>query len=565
MIEGRALNILVIYDFGKCIRNGDKMVQNKSIVVQVFVISLVLTLLFVGTAMGEVSKDGLVAEWHFDEGSGTVLKDSSGNGNDGTIYGATWVEGKYEKALSFDGVDDYVEIQDSNSLDITDEITIEVLINANNLETTQAIFTKGMDAKTNYRLWIMENGNPHFGFGRHNYWTWSTADEIISKNDWHLLAYTYTSGDLNSLKMYIDGEKIPSDWGYNTFGPDLVSNEYPAIIGKFYRDDLSLDTRFFDGIIDEIRIYNRVLSDSEILENGINSLSDTKQSTEDSIEYVPSGKAAVFQEDFNAENIEGWWLGFSHDPRHLPPNPYLYGNWRIEDGEFIQDKGGDHIVSLIEGRSFTDQIIEAKIKIKPTSGYAGITVWYKDENNWVNVFIYPKMGKIWVRSNVQGSTNDELYQYTSSYNTWYDLKLDADSELGTIIVYVDGVKIFSHTVNSLYKEGSSGLNCGNQGAYFDDVEITSESTIESQTEDPTTSIPDSSDTSSQLDSDGDGWSDEKEHSLGTNPYSIDSDNDGLNDPEDPNPNAPEQKTPGFEAISAITGLLAVACLLRRGE
>ncbi|MEA1864582.1 MAG: hypothetical protein U9N46_05215 [Euryarchaeota archaeon] len=39
--------------------------------------------------------DGLVAEWHFDEGSGSVLADSSGNGNDGVIHGATWVEGKF--------------------------------------------------------------------------------------------------------------------------------------------------------------------------------------------------------------------------------------------------------------------------------------------------------------------------------------------------------------------------------------------------------------------------------------------------------------------------------------
>jgi len=41
----------------------------------------------------QAQEDGLVAEWHFDEGAGSVLKDSSGNGNDGTIYGATWVDG----------------------------------------------------------------------------------------------------------------------------------------------------------------------------------------------------------------------------------------------------------------------------------------------------------------------------------------------------------------------------------------------------------------------------------------------------------------------------------------
>ena len=47
---------------------------------------------------------GLVGWWSFDEGSGTVAGDSSGNGNTGTIYGATWVTGIYGKALSFDGM-----------------------------------------------------------------------------------------------------------------------------------------------------------------------------------------------------------------------------------------------------------------------------------------------------------------------------------------------------------------------------------------------------------------------------------------------------------------------------
>ena len=62
------------------------------------------------------------------------------------------------------------------------------------------------------------------------------------------------------------------------------------------------------------------------------------------------------------------------------------------------------------------------------------------------------------------------------------------------------------------------------------------------------------------DSDGDGWSDVKERAMGTDPYSVDSDDDGINDPEDPNPTVPEQKTkiPGFEAGFAIAGLLVVA-------
>jgi hypothetical protein len=54
---------------------------------------------------------GLVGSWHFNEGSGTVAYDSSGNNNNGNLVnGPTWVDGKFGKALSFDGVDDYVDI-----------------------------------------------------------------------------------------------------------------------------------------------------------------------------------------------------------------------------------------------------------------------------------------------------------------------------------------------------------------------------------------------------------------------------------------------------------------------
>ncbi len=73
------------------------------------------------------------------------------------------------------------------------------------------------------------------------------------------------------------------------------------------------------------------------------------------------------------------------------------------------------------------------------------------------------------------------------------------------------------------------------------------------------------DDSASEDSDGDGWSDEKEREMGTNPYSVDSDNDGLKDPEDPNPTVPKDKKeiPRFEGICALTGLLAVAYFVLR--
>lgn len=68
----------------------------------------------------------LVGVWHFDTGSGTTAYDSSGRNNHGTLYyGPNWIPGVNISALSYDGIDDYVRVNDHSSLDITDEITIE--------------------------------------------------------------------------------------------------------------------------------------------------------------------------------------------------------------------------------------------------------------------------------------------------------------------------------------------------------------------------------------------------------------------------------------------------------
>jgi hypothetical protein len=68
---------------------------------------------------------------HFDEGSGTVAGDSSGYGNNGTIYGATWVAGEYGQALSFNGTNNYVEVPSSGIL-APSSITIEFWVKVAN-------------------------------------------------------------------------------------------------------------------------------------------------------------------------------------------------------------------------------------------------------------------------------------------------------------------------------------------------------------------------------------------------------------------------------------------------
>ncbi|MHA1289084.1 MAG: DUF2341 domain-containing protein, partial [Candidatus Thorarchaeota archaeon] len=109
----------------------------------IFGITLVIILATVGTVAAlngwfgggdTISPDsltrGLVGYWAFEEGYGQTAYDASGNGNDGTLHnGPEWTQGKVGGALSFDEDDEYIEISDTDSLDISDAITIGAWIN----------------------------------------------------------------------------------------------------------------------------------------------------------------------------------------------------------------------------------------------------------------------------------------------------------------------------------------------------------------------------------------------------------------------------------------------------
>ena len=86
-----------------------------------------------------VDLKSLLAHYALDEGSGDIAVDSSGNGNDGTINGATWTTGKDGGGLGFDGVNDYVTIPLINN----DEVSVSAWFykNANDTTRNDAIFS----------------------------------------------------------------------------------------------------------------------------------------------------------------------------------------------------------------------------------------------------------------------------------------------------------------------------------------------------------------------------------------------------------------------------------------
>ena len=109
-----------------------------------------------------------------------------------------------------------------------------------------------------------------------------------------------------------------------------------------------------------------------------------------------------------------------------------------------------------------------------TRGYGGVVFWYQDISSWVSVNAYPLSTGITVIEYIDGIFNVNNYNYRTSLDRWYNLKVEADSETGALAVYLDNAYLFTHVANTAHRTGLSGVIAGNAGGYFDDFRLTSD-------------------------------------------------------------------------------------------
>jgi hypothetical protein len=207
-------------------------------------------------SMSSYASAELVGYWKFDEGSGTIAYDSSGNGNDGTLNGdPQWVVGYFGGALEFDGSDDWLDCGNDPSLDLT-KWTITFWLKVNENKNYNGFIIKGLDVTENYEVLGFADGSFHFPIshtdGSRTYVNTSTG--LIVVGEWAHFAYSYDSAE--GRRFYKDGSLIFED---TESGIPQTSTE-PLSIGN--EQPLS---RFVNGTMDEIRIYNNVLTEPEIL------------------------------------------------------------------------------------------------------------------------------------------------------------------------------------------------------------------------------------------------------------------------------------------------------------
>ncbi|MGH8510415.1 MAG: LamG-like jellyroll fold domain-containing protein, partial [Gammaproteobacteria bacterium] len=195
---------------------------------------------------------GLVAAYNFEEASGATVVDASGKGNQGTLSGATRItQGKFGNALSFDGVNDWVTVNDTASLDLTTGMTLEAWVYPT--EVTSGWRT--VVHKEDNQYYLMAGSDRDTPAGAANSTTGRNkvyAPSPLSVNTWAHLAVTY---DGANVRLYINGNEVASQ---------PQTGAFTTSTGALRIGGTQAYGEFFQGRIDEIRVYNRTLSAAEI-------------------------------------------------------------------------------------------------------------------------------------------------------------------------------------------------------------------------------------------------------------------------------------------------------------
>lgn len=208
------------------------------------------------TDISFLNNTGLVGSWHFSEGTGTTVADMSGNGNNGTWNGSNthWTNsGRFGNAGQFNGTDVYVNAGNNISL-VNNSFSLEAWTKRVSADAYHIIIGQGAVGK---------NKGLHFGFRDSNVFTMAFYDNdlntaaVYTDTGWHHWVGTYDSST-RTRKIYRDGILVANDEAsahYQGSGElDIGRKPFKDGGGYFY----------FNGLIDEVNIYNRALSAGEI-------------------------------------------------------------------------------------------------------------------------------------------------------------------------------------------------------------------------------------------------------------------------------------------------------------
>ena len=236
---------------------------------------VILSLLLSSVAVA-ANDPSLVLYFPFDEGKGDIANDASGNNNNGKlIENPKWVEGKYGFALEFSGTENknHVEVPDNPSFNPQKEITCMAWIYFGKWEPTGGIISKytGAGNQRSYDIHMHHDRNLSFTSGCSSNGAFqvgvstteaSTPAGTLKEGTWQHVAMTFKAEEF--LRLYLDGEMAAESDASAT--DHLFDNNTPFMVGTDFAIGGAHNgqPREFTGIIDEVAVFSKALSDTEI-------------------------------------------------------------------------------------------------------------------------------------------------------------------------------------------------------------------------------------------------------------------------------------------------------------
>jgi len=398
-----------------------------------------------------------IGYWNFDENTGTTAIDRSGNGNNGTITNAIWSPGKYGEALDCDGSGDYVSIADSNSLDLTNSLTISGWIYPTALQANGTILTKSAwayytELHSDGKLLVYLTGTTSPGY--------HSSNSAIPMNAWTHFSWTY---DGANVKIYINGQldRTIADTGNISVTTGGVRIGSLNGLASGYE---------FKGKIDEINIYNYARTPAQV------AYDYNKGKPVAQYRFEEGGGAIAHNEyskaDAGAVPV-GWWR--------------MDNNWADSSGNGLNGTAGGSATFSSSSKigpyagSFNSTTSDyVSITNPSTSQTFTSSFWFRTSTPAADMYFLDRGGnKHWFElynSKLRSGTSAANYSdsaTTIQADTWYHAAMTYD---GTIIKqYINGVQQFSIAGGNVTP---SGLQLGRyyNGAYYfngliDDVRI----------------------------------------------------------------------------------------------
>ncbi len=218
--------------------------------------------------LAKIDPDSITGMWLFNEGKGGTAADASGNGNDGEIHGAKWVDGKFGKALEFNGTDNWVEVPHSNTVGFKAGVSFTITLHFKGPKVAGALVGKNYEDTSQvlpwYLLWNGGADNKVTLYLRDSASTSFRADGLtdIGDDKWHFVVGR-ADADSGKASIWIDG-KMEAETDFNE-KDGYGTGDGVFHVGRHY-------DRYTEGIIDDVALFNVALAEEDIeflMENGV--------------------------------------------------------------------------------------------------------------------------------------------------------------------------------------------------------------------------------------------------------------------------------------------------------